>query len=494
MAMQILPNRKTELVAIALSLAPLLAPAIATGTQESSAQPADGDENSIHVTLGALTENVACVSDPSQTYTLYLPSGYTTERRWPVLFIFDPRGRSVTAAEIFRAAAERYGWILMSSDNTRSDGPWDPNYKAVRAMGPDVKRYAFDTDRIYATGFSGGAMLAWIWGQRTGGVAGVISSGGRPVNPSESETAVPFAHFGAAGDEEFNYEPTRELDATAASLGAPHRFESFPGPHAWMPAELALEAIEWMEIQAMRSGTRETDPDLVAELYAKDLGEARALERTGDLLKAQRRYDAIARTFETLLDVKEVTGRAAELSKSSDVRSAVAAEDSARRYERTHLYHMARAVNLFNPTPGTIGQSEVMNVTELERELRIPGLLKTAKEDTAKGFAARRVLNSMSAQLSFYLPQEFFQAQDYARAAVVLEVATRIGTPRPFVLYNLASAWARLGKSKRAVSALEGAVDAGYKNVEHLERDSDLESLRKLPAYTDLVARMRGAG
>ncbi len=490
--MSTLFNKKAVLVIAALWLTlPWLAQPLAASAQESDKRSAE-DEHSFRVVLGQLTENVACVSDPTQTYTLYLPSGYTTERRWPVLFIFDPRGRSVMAAEIFRNAAERYGWILMSSDNTRSDGPWDPNFRAVRAMGPDVKRYAFDTDRIYATGFSGGAMLAWIWGQRTGGVAGVISSGGRPVNPSVPDTEVPFAHFGAAGDEEFNYEPTRELDRTAERLGAPHRFESFPGPHAWMPAELALEAVEWMDIAAMRSGTRETDSDLVAELYAKDLDQARALERSGELLKAQRRFDAVARTFDGLWDVEQAAERAAELAESPEIGLALAAEESARKYERAQLYQMARAFGLFSPTTGASGTSEVMEVTELERELRIPSLLKTAKEDTAKGFAARRVLNSMSAQLGFYLPQDYFKSQDYERAAVVLELATRVGPPRPYVLYNLASAWARLGKKKRAVSALARAVDAGYSNLEYMEQDSDLESLRELPAYTSLAARLRG--
>ena len=71
-------------------------------------------------------------------------------------------------------------------------------------------------------------------------------------------------------------------------------------------------------------------------------------------------------------------------------------------------------------------------------------------------------------------------------------MATRIGPPRPFVLYNLASAAAQSGKRKKAMSALTDAVEAGYSNVEYMEQDSDLKSLRKLPAYQDLVSRMQG--
>jgi dienelactone hydrolase len=493
--MTILSHRKTVQAITGLLLALLLpVPLAAAGRQEAASSADDAGESAFQARPGELVEKIACASDPTQTYTLYLPSGYTTNRRWPVLFVFDPRGRSVLAAEIFRAAAERYGWILMSSDNTRSDGPWDPNFKAVAAMGPDVSRYAFDADRIYATGFSGGAMLAWIWGQQTHGLAGVIGSGGRPVKPASAETEVPFAFFGAAGEEEFNYEPTRELDNTAARLGAPHRFESFPGPHAWMPAELALEAVEWMEIQAMSSGKRPKDPGLIAELYEKDLDRARQLEDEGEALKAQRRYDAIARTFEGLLDVEEVAGRAAALAKSPEVKKAKSAEDSARRYQRARLLQIGNALSRFKAPTDTAGQPTIMDTGRLEAELRLPGLLKTAQEETAKGLAARRALNSLSSQLGFYLPREFFQIRDYERAAVVLQLATRIGPPRPFVLYNLAAAQARSGRRKRAISALTDAVDAGFSNLDYMEQDSDLESLRKLPGYADLLTRMREAG
>jgi hypothetical protein len=111
---------------------------------------------------GRLVENVACQRDNSQTYTLYLPSQYSGDRRWPLLLIFDPRGRGTFAAEIFREPAEKYGWILMSSNNTRSDGPWEPNQ---RALAP------------------GGAVVAWALAQRTQEIAGVIAVVSLPFSP-----------------------------------------------------------------------------------------------------------------------------------------------------------------------------------------------------------------------------------------------------------------------------------------------------------------------
>ena len=143
-------------------------------------------------------EGLRCQSDPSQSYTLYLPRDYRPRgagRRCPC---FDPRGRSVLAAEVFRAAAEAYGFILLSSNDTRSDGPMEVNSRALQALWPEVHlRVASDPRRIYAAGFSGGGMLAFDLGRRAEGLAGVIASGAR-WEGAQFEERIAFPCFGAA--------------------------------------------------------------------------------------------------------------------------------------------------------------------------------------------------------------------------------------------------------------------------------------------------------
>src|SRR2546425_6708934 len=83
---------------------------------------------------GRLEERVTSATDTSQTFALYLPPGYTTERRWPVLFALDPRGRALLGLKRFQDGAARLGWVVLSSYNTLSDGPPEPNVAAVNAM------------------------------------------------------------------------------------------------------------------------------------------------------------------------------------------------------------------------------------------------------------------------------------------------------------------------------------------------------------------------
>ena len=42
---------------------------------------------------GRVIEKIVCKSAPDQSYALYLPAAYTPEKRWPVLYALDARGR-----------------------------------------------------------------------------------------------------------------------------------------------------------------------------------------------------------------------------------------------------------------------------------------------------------------------------------------------------------------------------------------------------------------
>jgi len=79
---------------------------------------------------GTPINSVACTDDTTQSYALYLPSNYSPERLWPIVYCFDPGGRGDYPVGLFRAAAEKYGYILVGSNNSQN-GPWEPIHRAV---------------------------------------------------------------------------------------------------------------------------------------------------------------------------------------------------------------------------------------------------------------------------------------------------------------------------------------------------------------------------
>src|ERR1700689_5295471 len=72
---------------------------------------------------GVLIPDEKCAARPAQSYALYLPSHYTPDKRWPIVYTFDPDGRGEVAVALIKDAAERYGFIVLGSNNSRN-GSW----------------------------------------------------------------------------------------------------------------------------------------------------------------------------------------------------------------------------------------------------------------------------------------------------------------------------------------------------------------------------------
>lgn len=352
--------------------------------------------NAATLERGTIVERLPVEADPTLSYAYYLPKTYSTDRKWPVLFVFDPRQRGAFAADLYRDAAEEFGWVIVSSNDTRSDGPAEPNIKALQGMWPDVNdRFAVDRRRIYATGFSGGAILAWWLAEGTGSLAGVIGVGGR-VNAPEKIKEVPFAWFGIAGDKDFNYIETREIEDRLAAHGATRRFESFDGGHRWAPKELLRKGVEWMEIDAMRRKTRAPDAAIISRAFDDDMARAAA---STDELEALRRYEAIVRSFDGLTDLSAAAARIEVLKKSRGLAKAEEDEREAVKLERTHRARLPQVLKWF------MNEAEVHPAPMVAQQLQVARLQQIAKQKSRRGLAAQRLLESFFVQFNFYLPQ-----------------------------------------------------------------------------------------
>src|SRR5262245_16449176 len=98
---------------------------------------------------GKALEKVDCTGAHGFSYALYLPSAYTADKTWPVLFIFDADARGMVPLELFKSAAEKYGYIIVSSNNSASDDPTVPNLQAMLAMYNDAtSRFSLNKQRM----------------------------------------------------------------------------------------------------------------------------------------------------------------------------------------------------------------------------------------------------------------------------------------------------------------------------------------------------------
>lgn len=268
---------------------------------------------------GQIIDDVKCAADATQSYALYLPSGYVPDRAWPILMGFHPAARGRAIVEKYRAAAEQYGYIVAASNNSRN-GPWEVSERAVAAMARDVgARFAIDPARMYATGHSGGARVAMQLALGKNRIAGVIaSSAGYP--DSRPRSSLPFVVFGTAGRDDFNYIEMKMLERP---LKTPHRIVIFDGGHTLPPDSVAMAAIEWLEVQGMKSGARVKDDALVARLW-----DARqpAIATAGASTAAVHLLQDLVDDFTGLRDTAAARAQLAALAKQPDIKRALSRE------------------------------------------------------------------------------------------------------------------------------------------------------------------------
>ncbi|HJZ74597.1 MAG TPA: hypothetical protein VKE51_22830 [Vicinamibacterales bacterium] len=270
---------------------------------------------------GTIIDSVTCADDSTQSYALYLPSSYSPDRAWSLLIAFHPAARGRAMVETYQAAAERYGYIVAGSNSSRN-GPVAVSAASVRAMSGDLgQRFAIDADRIYLTGLSGGARIALQVALGNRNIAGVIaSSAGYP--DSKPRSSLTFPIFGTAGTDDFNYIEMRQLDR---KLTTPHHLEVFNGGHALPPDSVALDAIEWMELQAMKSGRKPKDDAVIDRLLEK---RRKRIAESTDAAATVHLLEALADDFKGLRDVTAEASRARELARQPEVKKALSRERS----------------------------------------------------------------------------------------------------------------------------------------------------------------------
>lgn len=338
---------------------------------------------------GQVVDDVPADGDQAQRFALYLPSTFTADRSWPLILAFDAGGRGRRAVERYQAAAERYGYIVAGSNNSRN-GPWKRSLDAAKAMTADLTgRFPVDLKRIYTAGMSGGARVAMmvalhpevIAGRVRPEIAGVLaSSAGFPSG--EFRESVGFPVFGTVGTEDFNYREMTDLDQ---ALKSPHRVVVFEGGHTWLSSELATEAIEWMEIQAMSSAMRPPDQALVNDVFERRTKRADGLANG---LARMREWQSIARDFRGLKNVSELDRRAAALSAQADVKAALDAERADAEREGRMIAEIAA---LLEDVDTSVGLAKL--------QAHINALLSQSREaaDSSSRRMARRVLTSLRA-------------------------------------------------------------------------------------------------
>lgn len=406
----------------------------------------------------AAAEPIATSSSPAQKYELFKPEGYPGNKRWPVLIVLDPRGRAESALAMAQPGAAANGWLVLSAYGSRSDDREQLTMDALQALLREAgTRYAYDPKRVYLAGMSGTAKSLWIADRALQGmVAGLIGAGGaRPPELGALKLPAP-AYFGLAGNRDFNYREMRELDADLARVGATHAFAVFEGSHGWPPQEEFTRAIDWLELQAVRSGLAPMrDAWIDAQL---DASRARA-SSASTALERWRAFDQLVRDFDGLRDIAAERAQADTLRANAEVRVQLATEQKMLSEEARFARGLDEWATRLGATAGESGRLPPPDTGRTLATLRIRSLQARAQStDRLEAESAQRRLETAYAAGAHYLADEQQRRGNEEGARAALRFAAAVFPDRPYPA-------CRLDGLQRKLELEQGVAECGSSAV-----------------------------
>jgi len=442
-------------------------------------------EKLLSPTLGQIVD-VICEDDARQSYALYLPSSYSAAKAWPIVYFFDPGGRGRRPLERYKDLAEKYGFLMAGSNNSRNFSP--DQSRSVNAIWLDThRRFPLDSHLTYVSGFSGGARVAGLMALSClqCQIAGVIAHGaGYPTNRSDAKDKL--LYFFAIGNEDFNWSEVMLVRREREDKGLPFRVRVFSGPHQWAAADVMEDAIEWMTLRAMQSGARPPDAAFIDRRLIKMLAEAEDAEKRNDAIAQFSAYRSLTSDFAGLRDVAEAQRKLALLMKSAALKAALKKEQD--QIDEQSALETEVSAKLHAYISGQADDEITLANSIVQAMLRINNQAQHSKNE-AKRLVAKRAFGEVWVA-GIESGQEQLESRHFEKAEACFDLMSKVSNdPLPVLL--LAETYATAGNQKQAIRELKEAVRRGLMDANAIESNDRLLSLKTDPEFQKLVQTLK---
>ena len=440
----------------------------------------------INISSGKIIDSVKCCKHPSFSYAIYLPSKYNKQSKWPVIYIFDPAARGSSGVQCFMQAAEKYGYILACSNNSRN-GDMKLSIEAAYNMFEDVElRFSLDFRRIYTSGFSGGSRVASFIALNSEKIAGVIGCGaGFPaLDFSLITNFKSFSYVGIVGFKDMNYHEMLDLEKEITKLGATTVILRFDGGHRKPDADIVDIAVGWIQLQAMHKGFLPENDTLLNSLFEKWNLSLKEFKTQKDWASAANYYKYLIEYFPTFSNTLHYKEKLDSLITSKYYKKAL------REWENSRTEEIASIALLMNSSKDIIEAESVPDSIMHQWNTRIANLrsLTSAKNIQVQRMAAR-VLNMLWISGNMQTTN-MFESKQYAKAITAIQLTLAIEPENCYTYYQLACAYAYNKEFKKSVKFLKKTVELGFKNKKAIENEAAFVPLRNDKLFQSIIAKL----
>ncbi len=427
--------------------------------------------------VGVVIDTVTCVNQSAQSYALYLPKNYSTDKKYPCIIFFDAHARGSLPLRMYKDIAEKYGFILVGSNVSKNGMATDVLNSTITTLWDDIHtRLHLDSACTYTSGFSGGSKVASLAAISHGGIAGVIGCAGGFPNLGQGFKHE-FDYFGLVGDYDFNLPEMVQLETYLVQFKNQHQLLTWAGIHSWAPASEFKTAVLWMLASSMKKQTMPKNDAIIAELKADFDCRTKIAAAKKDWQNAFLLPDGAARVLAGLTDVTTYSKQIANLEHNGDFKKASAEFQKLLPAEQAQKQELASAFAAHDE------QWWSNKITAMNQQISHAKTLQEAN-------ATRRVLAYLGF-VSYMAVSQAMAAGDMEHTGRYLHIFKMADPKNPDCAYFNAIFNIKKGDAEAALTALNEAATLGYSDIAQLINEAAFAGLQKDVAFQQVVERVR---
>jgi len=425
---------------------------------------------------GQVIENVNVLANDQQSYALYLPTTYSTERTYPAIYIFDAHGTGKLPLSMYKNLAEKYGYILIGSNNSKNGTSWEQTQNIANNLFSDSQqRLSINATRISVLGFSGGARVANALCITNGAIAGAICCGAASPAANNKDPRSNYTFLGICGNQDFNYIEMRKYDMVElAGRRVKHSFIEFDGKHEWPKEEIIKDAFLWIELGAMRKEPKLKNDAFINEnikLYSDQIKKAQQSNKTFEV------YNLVRKTinfFDGLTDLTEYYNIYKPLKANAEVDKKLKKEEAIWKQEEE--------------LKGFYGEAlQSKNIDWWKQETSsINKKIKSGNEQEV--LMHKRLLDYLSL-LAYMQTTNAMQKQNFPATKMFSQIYLIVDPTNNEAHYLNATILAIEDNEKGAITALNAAVKNGFKDIDRLQNDNTFMKIKETEEFKSILKK-----
>jgi tetratricopeptide (TPR) repeat protein len=378
---------------------------------------------------------------------------------------------------LFKSEAEKYGYIVVGSNNSKNGTPWPTTNSFYNSVMVDVnERFSIDKNRIYTVGFSGGSRVASTIAIQNGGIAGVVgfSAGFPNLNQPISNK---FDYLGVCGNADFNYNEMNELDKNLESIKFNHFLLVFNGKHEWPSQELIPDIFYWLEFCAYRNKLAIPNNSTIKAFIDKSEKEIGDFKLKDNQFGEYKVISKLTRFLDGVSEIDSYKTKFTELEKSTAVQNELKLIELDIAKEKTLQGNYMKAMNANDSKWWT---NEVGRINNLIRQ----------NKNERECLIYKRILSFLSIGAYSYSNNALKSGQ-LEKAQNFITIYLLVDPENSEAPYFQAELFAIKNENDKALQSLESAIKLGFNDINRIQTDSSFSRLSTTQAFSNLIEKMK---